>query len=77
MPLSSRHLQAAPSTLVTQLHVAFSAHSLSHEQAAPPGALSSQYQPTGQMPEPHTLHVPSSQLGPRDDSTAAVASSSG
>jgi hypothetical protein len=57
-------LQPAPSTRVTQLQVAFSAHSASQLHAPPPLARSSQYQPTGQMPLPQTLQVPSSQLGP-------------
>jgi len=47
---------------VTQPQVGFSAHSASQLQALP--AFSSQYQPVGQMPLPHTLQVPSSQLGP-------------
>src|SRR6185369_11727743 len=65
-PFSSLHLQLEPNTRVTQLHVGFSAHSANQLQAPPPLAFSSQYQPAGQMPLPHKLHVPSSQLGPLD-----------
>gem|GEM_PF-40484 len=65
-PLSSRHLQLAPSTRVTHAQVGLSAHSVSQLHAPPPFAFSSQYQPVGQMPLPHLLQVPSSQLGPLD-----------
>lgn len=70
-PASSRHLQALPSTRVTQLQVGFSAHSVSQLQAL---AFSSQYQPEGQMLLPHMLQVPSSQLGPLAFSGAAALS---
>jgi hypothetical protein len=65
-------LQLEPSTRVTQPHVGFSAHSDSQLQAPPPLAFSSQYQPAGQMPLPHKLQVPSSQLGPFDFSEAGA-----
>lgn len=65
------HLQALPSTRVTQLQVGFSAHSVSQLQAL---AFSSQYQPAGQMLLPHRLQVPSSQFGPRGFSGAAALS---
>jgi len=71
-PPSSRHLQLGPSTRVTQPQLGFSAHSASQLQALPPLAFSSQYQPAGQMPLPHLLQVPSSQLGPLDFSLAAL-----
>ncbi len=54
-----------------QPHVGFSAHSASQLHAAPPLTFSSQYQPEGQMPLPHLLHVPSSQFGPFDFSGVA------
>jgi hypothetical protein len=57
-----------------QPHVGFSAHSVSQLQAPPPLAFSSQYQPAGQMPLPHLLQVPSSQLGPLDFSAAEALS---
>jgi hypothetical protein len=71
-PPSSRHLQLAPSTRVTQPQLGFSAHSANQLQALPPLAFSSQYQPAGQMPLPHLLQVPSSQLGPFDFSGVAA-----
>jgi len=52
-PLKARFTQAQPG---------FFAHSGSQPQAAPPGALSSQYQPVGQSASPHGAQVPSSQL---------------
>jgi len=71
-PPSSRHLQLEPSTRVTQPQLGFSAHSANQLHAPPPLAFSSQYQPVGQMPVPHLLHVPSSQLGPVELSLAAL-----
>ncbi len=65
-PPSSRHAQLAPSTRVTQAQLGLSAHSVSQLHAPPPLAFSSQYQPAGQMPLPHLLQVPSSQLTPLD-----------
>lgn len=44
-----------------QAQLGFSTHSASQLHAP---AFSSQYQPAGQMPAPHRLQVPSSQLGP-------------
>ena len=49
-----------------QLQLGLSAHSLSQLHAPPPLDFSSQYQPARQMPLPHLLQVPSSQLGPFD-----------
>jgi hypothetical protein len=66
-------LQPEPKTRVMQPQLGFSAHSVSQLQAPPP-AFSSQYQPAGQMPPPHKLQVPSSQLGPLDFSGAAACS---
>lgn len=59
---------------MTQAQLGLEAHSLSQLQAPPP-TFSSQYQPAGQMPLPHALQVPSSQLGPRGTSELAAASS--
>jgi hypothetical protein len=79
-PLSSWHLQLGPSTRVTQAQVGLSAHSASQLHAPPPLAFSSQYQPARQIPVPHLLQVPSSQLGPLDisrvDGTSLADSSS-
>ena len=58
---------------MTQAQVGLSAHSVSQLHAPPPLAFSSQYQPAGQMPLPHLLHVPSSQLGPLDFSDVELA----
>jgi len=71
-------LQLEPRTRVTQPQVGLSAHSASQLQAPPP-ARSSQYQPPGQMPLPHLLQVPSSQLGPLElslDAALSLAASS-
>jgi len=65
-------LQLEPSTRVTQAQVGFSAHSASQLHALPPLAFSSQYQPAGQMPLPHLLQVPSSQLGAPELSLAPL-----
>jgi hypothetical protein len=45
-----------------QAQSSFFPHSGSQLQAAPPLAFSSQYQPCGHVPEPHSKHVPSSQV---------------
>ena len=62
--------------MVTHAQLVLLAHSLSQLQAGPPGAPSSQNQPVGQMPLPHTVHVPSSQLGPLGLLSATALSSS-
>jgi hypothetical protein len=59
-----------------QPQLGLSAHSVSQLHAAPPLALSSQYQPLGQMPLPHRLQLPSSQLGPRGWSSARLTEAS-
>jgi hypothetical protein len=61
MPPASSHAQPA-NACFTQLQAGFFAHSGSQPQAAPPGALSSQYQPLGQSASPQGEQVPSSQL---------------
>jgi hypothetical protein len=61
IPLASSHAQPA-NACFTQLQAGFFAHSGSQPQAAPPGALSSQYQPLGQSASPQGEQVPSSQL---------------
>jgi alkyldihydroxyacetonephosphate synthase len=53
-----------------QPHVGFPGHSVSQLQAPLPPTFSSQYQPAGQIPLPHRLQVPSSQLRPFDFSDA-------
>jgi hypothetical protein len=59
-PPSSAHEQALPSTLLTHAQSGFFPQAGSQLQAAPPCALSSQYQPSGHEPFPHVKHVPSS-----------------
>jgi hypothetical protein len=73
-------LQALPSLPIKHEQLDFRAQAGSQPQAGPPAADSSQYQPLGQMPEPHGLHVPSSHAagcGARssgDESSLAVSS---
>ena len=62
---------------MTQAQVGFSAHSASQLHAPLALAFSSQYQPDGQIPLPHLLQVPSSQLGPLESSGSAAAALDG
>jgi hypothetical protein len=64
------------SAFFTHAQLDFCAHSGTQPQAGPPFALSSQYQPVGQMASPQGVQVPSSQVARGGAGALVVASSS-